>query len=111
MAERVGSSIGPTILSAAREFSEERLMIVVGSVDAEGRVWASLLAGEIGSVRALDERTVRIDDTPFPADPLAQALQGVDSIVGVIAIEFATRRRLNGDAEGHPDGIYVRTHR
>ena len=79
MAERVGSSIGPTNPSATREFSEERLMIVVGSVDADGRVWASLLAGEIGSVRALDERTVRIDDTPFPGNPLGQVLQGADS--------------------------------
>ena len=42
-------------------------MVVVGSVGVDGRVWASQLVGEPGFVRALDERTVRIDATPFPA--------------------------------------------
>jgi hypothetical protein len=69
MAERVGNSIHPTIPPAAREFLEEQPIIVVGSVGADGRVWASLLAGEPGFVRALDERTVRIAATPFPGDP------------------------------------------
>jgi hypothetical protein len=59
MAERAGNSIRPTI-PPAREFLEERLMIVVGSVDADSRVWASLLAGKHGFVWALVERTVRI---------------------------------------------------
>ena len=111
MAERVGHSIHPTIRQAARGFLEEQLMVVVGSVGADGRVWASLLVGEPGFVRALDERTVRIDATPFPGDPLAEALQGAGTKVGLIAIEFATRRRLrlNGEAESRPDGsIYVR---
>jgi predicted pyridoxine 5'-phosphate oxidase superfamily flavin-nucleotide-binding protein len=58
MAERVGNSIHSTILQAAREFLEEQLMVVVGSVDADGRVWASLLVGEPGFVRVLDELTV-----------------------------------------------------
>jgi putative N-acetylmannosamine-6-phosphate epimerase len=41
---------------------------------------------------------------------LAQALQGADSMVGVIAIDCTTRMRLNGEAEGHLDGIYVRAY-
>ena len=56
MVERPRSSIRPTIPPAAREFSEERLTIVVGFVDADGRVWASLLAGEPGFVRAWTSR-------------------------------------------------------
>ena len=111
MAERVGNSIHPTIPPAAREFLEELPMVVVGSVGANCRVWASLLVGEPGFVRALDERTVRIDTTPFPGDPLAEALQGAGTKVGVIAIDLTTRRRmrLNGEAESRPNGIYVRT--
>ncbi len=87
-------------------------MIVVGAVDADGRVWASLLVGEPGFVLALDERTVRIDATPFPGDPLAEALQGAGKRVGVLAIDLAARRRLrlNDEAERRPDGIYLRTH-
>jgi uncharacterized protein len=110
MVARPRSSIRPTIPPAAREFSEERLTIVVGFVDADGRVWTSLLAGEPGFVRAWTSRRWGFDDTPFPGDPVAQALQGVDTEVGATAIDFATRRRLNGEAEAHPDGIYVRIH-
>ena len=112
MAERVGNSIHPTIPPAAREFLEEQPMVVVGSVGADSRVWASLLVGEPGFVRALDERTVRLEAAPFPGDPLAEALQeGVGTQVGLLVIDLATRGRLrlNGEAERRPDGIYVRT--
>jgi hypothetical protein len=70
MVERLRSSIRPTIPPATREFSEERLAIVVGFVDADGRVWASLLAGEPGFVLALDERTVRIRRHAVPRRPV-----------------------------------------
>ncbi len=43
MAKRVGNIIRPTIPPAAREFLEEQPMVVVGSVSADSRVWASLL--------------------------------------------------------------------
>jgi predicted pyridoxine 5'-phosphate oxidase superfamily flavin-nucleotide-binding protein len=111
MAERVGNSIHPTIPPAAREFLEEQPMVVVGSVGADGQVWASLLVGEPGFVQAIDQRTVRIDAAPLPGDPLAETLQGAGTQVGMIAIDLATRRRLrlNGEAARRPDGsIYVR---
>jgi hypothetical protein len=41
---------------------------------------------------------------------LAQALQGTDSVVGVIAIDCTTRMRLNGEAEERLDGIYVQAY-
>lgn len=112
MAERVGNSIHPIIPPAAREFLEEQPMVVVGSLGADGRVRASLLVGEPGFMQALDERTVKIDATPFPGDPLAMALQGAGTKVGVLAIDLAARRRLrlNGEAERRPDAIYVRTY-
>ena len=47
-------------------------MVVVGFVGADGRVWASMLAGEPGFVRALGERTVRFDAVPLPGDPLEE---------------------------------------
>ena len=85
-------------------------MVVVGSVDADGRVWASLLVGEPGFVRVLDERTVRIDATPLPGDPLEEVLPGAGTKVGVLAIDFPTRRRLrlSSEAERRPDGISTR---
>lgn len=69
-------------------------MVVVGSVDAGGRVWASLLVGEPGFLWAPDERTVRIAATPLPGDPLAEPLRRAGTKVGVIAIDLATRRHV-----------------
>jgi predicted pyridoxine 5'-phosphate oxidase superfamily flavin-nucleotide-binding protein len=110
MAERVGNSIHPYIPPATRGFLDEPLIVVVGFADPDGRVWASLLTGERGFVRALDERTVRIDATPLPDDPLAEVLPEANTEVGMIAIDLATRRRLrlNGEAARRTDGIYVR---
>ena len=84
MAERVGNGIHPVIPPAAREFLEEQPMVVVGSVGSDGRVWASMLAGEPGFARALDERTVMIDAAPVPGDPLAENLAAGVTAVGVV---------------------------
>lgn len=83
-------------------------MVIVGSSGADGRVWASLLTGEPGFLRVLDERTLRIDARPVPGDPLDEnSKPGVD--VGLISVDLSTRRRmrLNGKAERRPEGIYV----
>ena len=108
MARRVGRSIGDSIPEAAQEFLRQQPLAVLGSVDAAGRVWASLLTGEPGFLEALDKQTVRIAAEPLPGDPLRENLRACDD-VGMIAIEFATRRRmrLNGKAEWRPDGLYL----
>ena len=51
-------------------------------------------------MRALDERTVKIDATPFPGDPWAEALQAAGTKLGVIAIDLA--EPLGGLAENRP---------
>lgn len=109
MAAHVGGIIRPTIPPAAREFLDEQPMIVVGSVGGDGRVWASLPTGEPGFVQALDERTVEIDAAPVPGDPLADNLRGEGTAVGMISIDFDSRRRvrLNGRAEANLGVITV----
>ncbi len=57
MADRIGNSIGSTIPPAAWNFLRSQPLVVVGSVDAGGRVWASLLTGAPGLVQAVDENT------------------------------------------------------
>jgi hypothetical protein len=106
-AARLGPAVRDTIPPAAAAFLAGREMLVVGSVAPDGAVWASLLAGPPGFAAATDERTVRVDAAPRPADPLAAALAaggGEPIPVGVLAIEFATRRRmrLNGLARRAP---------
>jgi predicted pyridoxine 5'-phosphate oxidase superfamily flavin-nucleotide-binding protein len=105
MAERIGRSIGSTIPPAARNFLRSQSLVVVGSVDSGRRVWASLLTGVPGLVQAVDEHTVRINARLAAGDPLGDNLVA-NRQVGLIAIEFATRRRmrLNGTAEVGADG-------
>lgn len=108
MAARVSDVIRPEIPPGARDFLEDQRMVVLGSTGAAGRVWASLLTGEPGFLRVLDERTLLIDARPVPGDPLGEfSKPGVD--VGLISIDLSTRRRmrLNGKAERRPEGIYV----
>ena len=105
MARRIGRSIKDHITPDAQEFLMTQHMVLVGSVDAGGRVWASLLTGAPGFMRALDDRTVRIAAGPVAGDPLPNNLRAHVE-VGLLAIEPATRRRmrLNGTAEHAPDG-------
>jgi len=105
MAARIGRSIGTTIPPAAWNFLRSQPLVVIGSVDASQRPWASLVTGAPGFLHTVDEHTVRINARPVAGDPLNDNL-AANSQVGLIAIEFATRRRmrLNGRAEVGPDG-------
>ena len=111
MSARIGKSIHPTIPLAAQEFLSSQPMVVIASVDQNRRVWASLLTGDPGFMRALDERTVQINALPLRDDPLMKNLR-TKSEVGMIVIEFATRRRMriNGIGEiGDDSKIYIHT--
>jgi uncharacterized protein len=100
MASRVGKSIRSTIPLAAQEFLSSQPIAVLSSVDQKGRVWVSLLSGQPGFMRAVDEKTIHIQATPATGDPLAENILHHDQI-GMIVIEFATRRRMriNGVAK------------
>jgi uncharacterized protein len=118
-ARRIGNSIRPVMPAAAQEFLRGQPILVVASHDADGRPWASLLAGPPGFTRALDERTVLIAARPAAGDPLGDNL-ATGGQIGLLAIEFATRKRmrLNGVAEvlsaptdGRPGaGLTIRAH-
>ena len=110
MADRVGNSIHSTIPVAARDFLRAQPFAVAGSVAADGSPWASLLIGAPGFMRAVDERTVRIDAVPSPGDPLGDNLRANPEI-GLLAIEPATRRRMriNGLAAASTDHLEVHT--
>lgn len=108
IAARISDVVRPEIPPYTREFLENQRMVVVGSTGADGRVWASLLTGEPGFLWVIDERTLRIDASPIPGDPLDEnSTPGMD--VGLISIDLSSRRRmrLNGKAERRPEGFYV----
>ena len=108
IAARISDVVRPEIPPYTREFLEDQRMVVVGSTGADGRVWASLLTGEPGFLWVIDERTLRIDASPIPGDPLDEnSKPGMD--VGLSSIDLSSRRRmrLNGKAERRPEGLYV----
>ena len=66
--------------------------LVIGTVDGEGRPWASILAGPAGFVSSPDARSLRIAAKPLAGDPLQVTLhEGAE--VGILGIQLETRRR------------------
>ncbi len=108
MASRIGKSIRPTIPPAAQDFLSSQPIAVLSSIDQKGRVWASLVAGKPGFLRVIDERTIKIEAKPVHGDPLAENILQNDQ-VGMIVIEFATRRRMriNGSAKIEDGAILI----
>jgi hypothetical protein len=111
--ERVGAMGGRFIRDRMtdqhREFFAHLPTLLVGSIDAQHRLWASVLYGAPGFVQALDERHLTIHTLPRDADPLrAQIAAGTP--LGLLGIEPQTRRRnrLNGTVTGvTPHGFTV----
>src|SRR3569832_1822690 len=104
-AEALGKSIGSIIKPAAQEFLHSQQLAIASTIEANGRVWASLLMGEPGFMQGVAEQRVRISATPIPGDPLIEILRLRDDL-GILAIDLATRRRLRGGggAGGRPGG-------
>ncbi|GAA1354555.1 pyridoxamine 5'-phosphate oxidase family protein [Streptomyces beijiangensis] len=105
-AEHVGRSIGDGIKPVAAAFLGIQPMLVIGAADGEDRIWASLLTGRPGFVRATGPRSISVTGGPTEDDPLYGALEGP---VGTIALDPRTRRRmrLNGTARTTPRGLAV----
>jgi hypothetical protein len=106
MAGRIGRGIRDTIPAAAARFLDERPFAVVGALDERGVVWASPL---VGRVEAVDERTLEVDARPAAGDPL-EGVWREGAEVGILAIDFATKRRmrLNGTVALDEGRVLVR---
>ena len=99
-ADRVSGSIHTEIPPRAQAFLPEQSFAVLASRDAAGRVWASIVHGAPGFLRAPTTSTLEIAAAPFAGDPLAHNL-AVGAPLGALAINLATRRRMrvNGRVE------------
>lgn len=75
-----------------REFFTQLPTLLVGSLDAERRPWASIMVGRPGFIGSPDPRLLAIDAAPLPGDPLAQNLK-VDAPLGLLGLQPETRRR------------------
>ncbi len=104
-AQAVGRIVRSTVPPTLRAFLEQRSFVILSAADGRGYVWASLLSGEPGFARVAEDGAVEIAARPRPGDPVAEALR-YGGQIGMLAIEFATRRRarLNGVAGPWSDG-------
>jgi uncharacterized protein len=80
-----------------REFFAQLPFVVLGTVDASRRPWASILCGAPGFLTSPDSRVLRVAALPTEGDPIGEGLTH-GGRVGMLGIELPTRRRnrLNG---------------
>ncbi|MEO7494016.1 MAG: pyridoxamine 5'-phosphate oxidase family protein [Massilia sp.] len=93
-----------------RAFFAQLPLVLVGSVDADGQPWASVLAAPPGFMRSPDPRHLDIRAGPLRGDPLAGALTP-GAPIGLLGIEAHTRRRnrVSGSVEQcDADGFSLR---
>ncbi len=75
-----------------REFYAELPTLLIGSRDASGAIWASMLSGEPGFVQSPDPAILQVRALPIDGDPLAETLR-LGAPLGVLGLQFETRRR------------------
>lgn len=85
------------LLDQHRDFYPLLPFVVLGTVDPEGRTWATVRAGQPGFLQAPDEKTLRVAIQPDLADPAERGMAQGEG-VGLLGIDPGTRRRnrLNG---------------
>jgi predicted pyridoxine 5'-phosphate oxidase superfamily flavin-nucleotide-binding protein len=96
------AEIGPKVIrdfmpDQHRAFFEQLPFVVIGSLDAGQRPWASIVAGLPGFASSPHPRRLEIEANPVPGDPLGDALVAGNPL-GLLGIELPTRRRnrMNG---------------
>ena len=93
--EQNGRIIADSLPKGASKFIEQQLMVVLGSVDEQKNIWASILLGNAGFVKAIAPQTVEIDRQQVfeLEDPFWTNIKN-ENRIGMLVIELETRRRL-----------------
>ena len=83
-------------IKGAFKFTLQQPMVILGSVDEKQNVWASILLGHPGFIRAIDPQTVELDlkqAFKYSGDRFWKNIHD-ENRIGMLFIELATRRRL-----------------
>jgi predicted pyridoxine 5'-phosphate oxidase superfamily flavin-nucleotide-binding protein len=91
-----------------RDFFALLPMVVLGAVDRDGSVWATLRAGWPGFLHAPDPYQLRAQIRRDPADPAEEGMED-GAAVALLGIDPATRRRNRLNGILHRDGPNVFT--
>ncbi|MCG8382026.1 MAG: pyridoxamine 5'-phosphate oxidase family protein [Gammaproteobacteria bacterium] len=96
------SSIGPRVIrnympTEHREFFTSQSLVIVGSEDKKGDLWASPIFGHPGFIQSPTAKLLAIDTSAFYSHLVFPQLN-IGHQVGLLGIDFETRRRnrLNG---------------
>ncbi len=93
IAERVGRRvIRDHMTEQHRAFFAALPYVFMGSLDRQGRPWATILSGAPGFLRSPDPRQLLVSALPFPGEPARDDLR-VGAPVAFLGIELHTRRR------------------
>ncbi|UPG96470.1 pyridoxamine 5'-phosphate oxidase family protein [Luteibacter aegosomatissinici] len=100
IADRNIAVMSDTVIGGARPFIAKQFMVALGSVDASGNVWASLLFGKPGFAHTTDGKAIDIDVPAAYRDTDEPLWNNVMTRkdVGMLFIEVGSRRRyrVNG---------------
>lgn len=107
-AQAVGRVIARKLPSGAGRFLARQRLAVASSLEASGRVWASLLTGSAGFIAPADPQLVRLATEPMAGDPLADNLAARPEL-GLLVLDPLTRQRMrfNGRSLLSPDAIFL----
>ncbi len=107
LAERVGRIIRSTIPAAAAEFLAARSFVVVATTNAEGAVHASILGG---TAAATGDSTIVMQPSSGHLELVREDVAET-GVIGMLAIDFPTRRRMrvNGRATFNGGVLRVET--
>ena len=108
VAERM-EAFGPKVIRDSlpdqhRDFYRQLPFMLLGSVDADGNPWASILEGPPGFAHSPEPKLLQLDSRPAVGDP-ARSSMAAGAAVGLLGIELHTRRRnrVNGRVAGVTD--------
>ena len=96
------AQLGPRVIrdfmpDQHRDFFAQLPFVIVGTVDAAGQPWASVLAQPPGFLHSPQPQQLDVRARPLPGDPLAANLAD-GAAIGLLGLEPHTRRRnrMNG---------------
>jgi predicted pyridoxine 5'-phosphate oxidase superfamily flavin-nucleotide-binding protein len=110
MAEEVGEGTVDHLPPGASEFLDRRQIAVLGTVDKDGRAWASVVTGVPGFIETVDARTLKITTPAASSDPLFKNIAR-EGHAAMFAPDFVATRRVRVNGRGiYKDGaIYIHT--
>lgn len=107
-AQAMEGSIRAEITPGIARFLSERTYAFVAAADAHGAIWTTMLEARTDLLRPMGTRLLALKPVPRADDPVLDALRSPTPIA-ILAIDFATRRRLrvNGFAVPRDDETIV----